>query len=200
MVRITAFLGSPRRDGNTGQLVDKLLEVMKAPDIITEIVHLSDYKISGCKGCLSCSKTGKCSVRDDMDVLYPKIEQSDAFIFACPTYNYNITPEMKILLDRMFCYYRFKGASWTCLLGDSKKALLVGVCAGPGSSDNRIEEDNMGFTIQAMRLPLRDLGIKIVKELRYYNTKRYPVSMNEEFQKELLRNRKEFVTILSAAK
>lgn len=85
MRHVTAFLSSPHRSGNTGQIVDKLLGGINAAGIITEVVQLSDYRISGCRGCLSCAKTGKCIVEDDMALLYPKIEQSDAYIFASRT-------------------------------------------------------------------------------------------------------------------
>lgn len=68
--------------------------------------------------------------------------------------------------------------------------------AGPGSGDNNIEKDNMGFTIQAMRLPLQDLGITVIKELRYYNTKRYPVITNEEYLKKVYKSGQEFAELV----
>lgn len=186
MARITAFIGSPRRYGNTGIIVDKLVEGINTLGIETEIIHLSDYKITGCRGCMSCSKTGKCAFKDDMSLLYPKIEQSDAYLFASPTYNYNMTAEMKALLDRLFCYYRFSNASWESLLGTSKKACVIGVCAGPGSEADPVEKDNMGFTILGMKKPLEDLNIQVIKELRYYGTKKYPVKDNIDFQCKML--------------
>lgn len=186
MSRVTAFLGSPRRNGNTGQIVDKLMEGIRLTGNETEVIHLSEYRLSGCRGCLACMETGKCVLVDDMALIYPRIEQSDAYLYASCTYNYNVTSEMKALLDRMLCYYRFQGTDCTSRLGDTKKALLIGVCAGPGSAENKIVEDNMGFTIPAMRLPLADLGICTVKEIRYYNTKRYPLEQNKLYQKELL--------------
>ncbi len=186
MKKIVAFLGSPGRNGNTGLIVDRLADGIRTAGLEAEIIHLSDYRIGGCKGCLSCSRTGNCVIDDDMVILYPKIEEADIYIFASPTYNYNMTSEMKALIDRMFRYYRFSNATWPDLLGDAKKAYLVSVCAGPGSQSDPIEEDNMGFTVQGMRRPLEDLEIKVVGEIRYYNTKKFPVVHNKEYQQELI--------------
>lgn len=179
MRKVSVFIGSPRKNGNTEAMVSKIIEGINTLDIGTEKIFLVDNKIEGCKGCYSCIRTGKCVRKDDMTLVYSKIEEADGLIFASPAYNYNITSEMKALIDRLFCYYQFKdGSQWKSRLGNNKKALVLGVCAGES-------EDNMGYTLTAMKRPLEDLGIKVIKEISYYNSRKIPILKNESFQKEL---------------
>lgn len=185
MKKIIAFMGSSRSEKNTDIIVDKLLEGINSLGIITEKILLKDYNINGCKGCFSCSQTGKCIVKDDMENLYTKIEKSDGFIFASPSYNYNITSQMKALIDRLYCYFEFNENGWTSRLKDNKQAIVVGLCGGPN-------KDFMGYTMEAMEKPLKDLNINIYKKLPYYNTVKKPVKYNLDFQDELIKIGKEF--------
>lgn len=179
MKKITAFIGSPRRNGNTEIMIDKIIDGIKTSNICVEKIFLTDYKISGCRGCLLCIKTGKCVNKDGMTLLYSKVEQSDGFIFASPTYNYNVTSEMKALIDRLFCYYEFIGnGGWNSRLGNSKKAIVLGVCAGS-------TKESMGYTIEAMKRPLEDLKFQIINEIVYYNSRKNPLKDNVSFQNEL---------------
>lgn len=86
---------------------------------------------------------------------------------------------MKALIDRLFCYYDFGGNSWTSRLGNSKKALVIGICAGP-------DDNSMGYTIEAMVKPLIDLNINIIKKLTYYNTAKNTIVNNEKYQIKLI--------------
>ncbi|MCF6463598.1 flavodoxin family protein [Clostridium sp. Cult1] len=185
MENVIAFMGSPRVGKNTDMIVDKLIEGNNEIGIKTEKIILKDYKINGCQGCYSCIKTGKCVVLDDMENIHMKIKKAKGLIFASPSYNYNITSQMKALIDRLFCYYDFGGNSWTSRLGNSKKALVIGICAGP-------DDNSMGYTIEAMVKPLIDLNINIIKKLTYYNTAKNPIVNNEEYQIKLIEIGKEF--------
>lgn len=64
-------------------------------------------------------------------------------------------------------------------MNSEKIFLAKGVCAGPA-------EESMGYTIQAMKKPLVDLQIKVIKEICYYNSMKVPVKDNIDFQRELV--------------
>ncbi len=53
-----------------------------------------------CLGCFACQKTGKCVIKDDMNEIVPKMEQADVLVFATPIYYYEMSGQMKTLLDR----------------------------------------------------------------------------------------------------
>jgi multimeric flavodoxin WrbA len=102
-MKIVAFNGSPREDGNTGILLRYVLRELEAEGIGTELVQVGGRKIAGCTACLECirNKDRQCSVTDDiLNECFAKMVEADGFILGSPTYFTDITPEMKALIDR----------------------------------------------------------------------------------------------------
>ena len=97
-------MGSPRKNGNTDILVNKILEGAEKGGAKTEIIFLNDLKIKECDGCHACWKNHQCSKKDDMNNIYPKIIENDVIIFGTPVYWYGPTALMKIFIDR-FVYF-----------------------------------------------------------------------------------------------
>lgn len=104
MVKVIGIIGSPRRNGNTHILVNKLLEGAKSEGAVIDSIFLSDYAIKECDGCHACWKGLECSKCDDMNNLYQKIIDSDVIIFGTPVYWYGPTALMKGFIDR-FVYF-----------------------------------------------------------------------------------------------
>ncbi|MBN1572497.1 MAG: flavodoxin family protein [Deltaproteobacteria bacterium] len=104
MKKVLGVCGSPRKNGNTDILVSRILEGAKEAGAKTESVFLNRLKIKECNGCHSCWEGKRCSKRDDMNYLYPKIAESDAIVFGTPVYWYGPTAIMKGFLDR-FVYF-----------------------------------------------------------------------------------------------
>jgi multimeric flavodoxin WrbA len=104
MIKILGIVGSPRKRGNTHILVTRILDGAKAEGADTEILFLSDLDIQECDGCHSCWKGRQCSKKDDMNVIYPRIIESDIIIFGTPVYWYGPTALMKCFIDR-FVYF-----------------------------------------------------------------------------------------------
>ncbi|MBN1215908.1 MAG: flavodoxin family protein [Candidatus Lokiarchaeota archaeon] len=100
MKKILGIIGSPRKKGNTFELVSKILEGSKSIGAETDIIYLGDLKISECDGCHSCWKGLECAKKDDMNEIYPKIINSDIIIFGTPVYWYGPTALIKAFLDR----------------------------------------------------------------------------------------------------
>ncbi len=103
-MKILGIIGSPRKNGNTHILVNKLLEGAHAEGAITEALFLADLNINECDACLTCWKGKKCSKRDDMNEIYPKIIESDVIVFGTPVYWYATSALMKAFIDR-FVYF-----------------------------------------------------------------------------------------------
>ncbi|NIR16562.1 MAG: flavodoxin family protein, partial [Desulfobacterales bacterium] len=70
-MKALGIYGSPRKGGNTDQLLDKVLEGAKSGGAETSSVYARDLDMSGCIECGGCDKTGKCVVKDDMQDVYP---------------------------------------------------------------------------------------------------------------------------------
>lgn len=65
-----------------------------------ELIMLHDKEIKFCIGCLSCQKTGKCVIKDDAPAIVKKMHDADVLVFATPIYYYEMSGQLKTLLDR----------------------------------------------------------------------------------------------------
>jgi len=161
--KILAINGSPRINGNSDVLLKHIFKGVQGEDVPTESVHLRDYYFQPCIGCERCRKDKICTgLNDGMNLLYPKIIEAQGLILLSPTHNYNITAWMKAFIDRLYCLYEFddnRPRGWTSrLAGQNRKAVIVAICEQKDKKD-------MGFTIEAMRLPLQALGYEVFEEL-----------------------------------
>ncbi len=156
--QILGIAGSPRKGGNSDILVQHILQN------IGETIQLRDLQFQSCIGCEKCRKDKICTgLQDDMSLLYPKIIEAKGLVLVSPTHNYNITALMKAFIDRLYCFYNFDNKNrpgpWSSQLeNQGRKAIIVAVCEQENKQD-------MGFTLDAMRLPLEALGFKIMGEL-----------------------------------
>ncbi|MEA3221634.1 MAG: flavodoxin family protein [Thermodesulfobacteriota bacterium] len=164
--KILGISASPRKNGNSDILLNNILNGTKEKNIPVKNVHLCDYQFQPCIGCEKCRKDKICSeLNDGMQLLYPEIIESQGLILISPTHNYNITAWMKAFIDRLYCFYIFdnnRPRGWSSRLsGQDRKAVLAAVCENESKKD-------MGFTIEAMRLPLEALGYEIIGELAVF--------------------------------
>ena len=106
-MNIIAICGSPRR-GNTEFVLKRILTKAEELGSSVELVLLREKRIEFCNGCLSCDSTGKCNIRDDMQIIYPKLEEADLIIFGSPNYFSNMSGMMKNFVDRLNPFYTNK--------------------------------------------------------------------------------------------
>jgi multimeric flavodoxin WrbA len=109
-VKITAFLGSPRAQGNTDILASCVLGGAAASGLETEAIALRRLDLRPCTGCERCWHEGRpCIFDDDMGRLYDAIAASDILLFATPVYWYGPTAIMKAFVDRLVVFNRPQG-------------------------------------------------------------------------------------------
>lgn len=102
-MKVVAFNGSPRKDGNTAILINHLFREFEKEGIETELVQLSGKEIRGCIACYKCfeNKDQRCSVKNDVaNECIEKMIGADGIILGSPTYFTDVTAEMKALIDR----------------------------------------------------------------------------------------------------
>ncbi|EES49169.1 flavodoxin family protein [Clostridium botulinum] len=185
-----AIVGSPRKGKNTDLMVDYVIEGLNEKNIGVDKFFLSSSNISTCTGCESCIKTGVCIIKDDVSKIIDDMKNADGYIFASPSYNYNMTAQMKAFLDRTFCLNDYNDG-WKSRLSPNKKAIIIGVCAGK-------TKESMGYTVEGMSKLISELDIKIIDEIEYYNTKYIPVANNDKIREkviEIVRNYRNFYLI-----
>lgn len=104
-MKITVITGSPRKNGNTYAMVKAFIDEAKHNGHSVERFDAAFMKIGGCHACQTCYKTGKaCSFDDDFNIIAPSILESDAVVFAMPTYWYSIPAQIKGVIDRLYSF------------------------------------------------------------------------------------------------
>jgi len=104
-VKVVAFVGSARKDGNTVALVRHVFAPLEAAGVECELVELAGKRAHGCTACMKCADTkdGNCAgVRDFIsETCIPKALEADGIIIASPVYFADVSSETKALIDRL---------------------------------------------------------------------------------------------------
>ena len=103
-MKVIAFNGSPRKNGNTADLINTVFEELQAEGIETELIQLGGTDIKSCLACMKCfeNKDNKCIRKGDhLNDYIQKIIEADGIIVGSPTYFANVTTEVKAFIDRV---------------------------------------------------------------------------------------------------
>ena len=99
--RVLVISTSLRGDSNSDLLAQQFAQGARQAGHEVEVISLAGKDIRFCKGCLACQTTGRCVIRDDADVIVQeKMLHADVLVFATPIYYYEMSGQMKTLLDR----------------------------------------------------------------------------------------------------
>lgn len=149
-MKVVAFNGSPRKDGNTRHLMDTVLGELEKEGIDTEVIQVGGKKIRGCQACFKCqeNKDGRCVLDDDiLNECVEKMRAADGIILGSPTYFSDVSTEMKALMDR---------AGYVTLVNGSELKYKVGaavVAVRRAGSIHVFDSINHFFTISQMVIP-----------------------------------------------
>ena len=98
--KILVISTSLRANSNSDMLAEAFMGGAREAGHEAEKVSLKDKTIGFCKGCLTCQKTGSCVIRDDAGEIVEKMLHADVLVFATPIYYYEMSGQMKTMLDR----------------------------------------------------------------------------------------------------
>lgn len=132
MIKIVAFVGSPRKNGNVDTIIQKILDGATSNNAIIKKIHLNDMNIKGCQGCLYCRKVHDCAIKDDMQIIYDEIKDADYVIIGSPVYICQVSAQTKLLLDRLYPLTEIDKAKHIPRFG-KKKLIMVYTQAAPFS-------------------------------------------------------------------
>lgn len=99
-MKILGIVCSNRKGGNTEILTREALTGASDCGAETELVSISNIEIKPCDGCLSCTKTYDCRIKDDMHLMYEKMLSADGIILGTPVYFWSPSGQAKIIIDR----------------------------------------------------------------------------------------------------
>lgn len=106
MKNLIAINGSPRRNGNTAQLLQHAMKGAQDAGAATELINLYALNFKGCTSCFACKLKsrphGSCAMKDDLAPVLDKIKIADAIIFGSPIYFMNLSAGMIAFIERLF--------------------------------------------------------------------------------------------------
>jgi multimeric flavodoxin WrbA len=125
--RILILKGSPRKQGNSAVLADRVAAGAGEAGAVVESFDLHDLDIRPCDSCDFCQGSGECVINDDMQLLYPKLAEADAIVIASPIYWFTISAQTKLCIDR---WYALEGGAGHALAGKE-----IGIVLAYGDTD-----------------------------------------------------------------
>jgi len=123
-MKIFAVNGSPRKNGNTYQMINNVLDICKKAGHETEIYQAGGRPVHGCLACGTCGNNiGRCVTDDWMNEVYQKMKEADAIVLGSPTYFSDLTPELKAVIDRCGFISRRDGFAFSRKIGAAVSAV-----------------------------------------------------------------------------
>ncbi|WGI17475.1 flavodoxin family protein [Methanonatronarchaeum sp. AMET-Sl] len=146
-MKALGFNGSPRSDGNTKILIEKVFDELRDRGIDCELIQVGGKQVRGCTACLKCfdNKDMKCVIDDDIvNKCIGKMAEADCIIIGSPTYYSDLTSETKALIDR---------AGYVCSANDNFLRRKVGASVSAvrrAGSIHTLDSINHFFLINEM--------------------------------------------------
>lgn len=101
-MKIIVLAGSPHKKGTSNTLVNEFVKGAEETGKEVEIIDLAHTDIHPCMGCDACGMNGDCIQKDNGNEILDKIIKADAIIFASPVYYYNVSSQLKMMIDRFY--------------------------------------------------------------------------------------------------
>lgn len=101
MKKILIVSSSPRANSNSEALAKAFARGALEAGHEAELISLRGKTINFCRGCFVCQEKKRCVIRDDADVICQRALNADVLVFATPIYYYEMSGQLKTLLDRL---------------------------------------------------------------------------------------------------
>ncbi len=147
------LLGSPRIKGNSETLARAVGETLETAGDEVEYINVNFLKARPCQGCGGCDETGQCILRDDMELIYEKVDRADRVIMASPIYFYSVSAQLKVVMDRMQAFWARKYLLKVRYReGEGRRGYLISTAATKGEKLFDCAELPVRYTFDAMGL------------------------------------------------
>lgn len=132
--KIVILNGSPRKNGNTSELVKSFTEGAESVGNTVTEFFLDGMDIHGCKGCFGGHSDRECPCvqKDDMQKVYPAVRECDVIILATPLYYWNMSGQIRTAIDRLFA---LEEGGENLLRGHNRACALLMAAEGSGFED-----------------------------------------------------------------
>ncbi|MGA2091480.1 MAG: flavodoxin family protein [Endomicrobiales bacterium] len=160
-MKIIGFTASPRKEGNTAWIINKILEGAKEQGAETQSWYFSDLDIKPCHGCLCCHNKDDrdCIINDDMQKLYGAIEHADALVLGSPIYMGQMSAQAKIFTDRLFAHISPRFSPHYKEKSKKKKLILVYTQGNPDSGKFQVYFDYTKSIFQMLEFDVKEVVV-----------------------------------------
>ena len=160
-MKVVGFIFSPRKNGNTAWIVNKILEGAKDQGADIQTWYSSDLDIKPCQGCLSCHKEGSlgCIIKDDMQKLYVAIEHADVLVLGSTIYMGQMTGQAKLFTDRLFAQISPRFSPYYKETAVKKKLIFVFNQGNPDSGKFQIYIDYTRHIFQMLEFDVKEVPV-----------------------------------------
>ncbi len=152
MKKLVAFMGSPRKNANTDNIVKAIAEGAEAAGAETQIFYLKDMNIGFCIGCFYCRNKDTCVLKDDMAQIYEALKDASAVVIGAPIYFYQVNGMVKNLIDRLFPIIDMPPAPRF----GTKKAAMVYTSGAPIQADLQPYMDQTNQAVSMLGFDIQD--------------------------------------------
>ena len=127
-MNILVLNGSPRPNGNTAAMVSAFVEGAGENGHKITVVNVCQKKIAGCLACEYCHTkgNGKCVQQDDMQEVYPLLEEAQMIVLASPIYYHSFTGQLQCAINRIYALYKPKNLRKAALILSSGSNHMYG--------------------------------------------------------------------------
>ncbi len=193
---LLAINGSPRKNWNTATLLNNVILGAKSNAAVTELVHLSELKYSGCISCFSCKlkngkSYGKCAVKDDLSPILEKLLTIEALVVGSPIYLGSTTGMVRSFFERLIFPYIVYDKSHTSLFKRKIKTGLIYTMNAPENAITAVGYDKQFESTEAMFERIFGCAetIKVHETYQFDDYGRYESSAFNEEERRLRKER-----------
>ena len=125
-MNILILNGSPHPDGNTAAMVHAYAGGAEEAGHTVHIVDVCKKNIHGCLACEYCHTkgNGKCIQQDDMQEVYPLLEEAEMIVLASSIYSHRFSGQLQCAINRIYALDKPKKLKKAALLLSSGSDLV----------------------------------------------------------------------------
>ena len=143
---VVGLQGSPRKKGNTNFLLSTFMTAAEKLGARTIVIDVTKKKIIPCKEYTVCEKKGYCPIEDDVkDEIYPLLREAELVVLATPIFFYNMTAQLKAVVDRCQTFWARK---YKLKLKDPGASMRRGFLLAVGATKGKNLFEGLNLTTQ----------------------------------------------------
>lgn len=148
-MKILVINGSPRPQGNTAAMIEVFTKGARESGHEVTVINVCQKEIRGCLACEYCHTKGdgRCIQQDDMQEVYPLLDEAEMIVLASPIYYHGFTGQLQCAINRIYALDKPKHL---------KKAALIMSSGSDHVYSGAIYEYQNSFL---QYLKLEDMGI-----------------------------------------